>query len=76
MKLIPNFKEKIYNTRFVFQKNTLNVKKEIKRKVFENILFKKKIKSYSGLRHSFKLPVRGQRTQTNAKTCKKHKKLK
>ena len=30
-----------------------------------------KIKSYRGLRRSMKLPVRGQRTHTNARTCKK-----
>ena len=29
------------------------------------------IKSYRGLRRLAKLPVRGQRTHTNAKTCKK-----
>lgn len=41
-----------------------------------NILFKIKLKNYSGLRHQMKLPVRGQRTKTNAKTCKLRKKLK
>lgn len=30
-----------------------------------------KINSYKGIRHLAKLPVRGQRTRTNAKTCKK-----
>ena len=29
------------------------------------------IKSYRGLRRSYRLPVRGQRTHTNSKTCKK-----
>lgn len=29
------------------------------------------IKSYKGLRRLIKLPVRGQRTHTNSKTCKK-----
>ena len=32
------------------------------------------IKSYRGLRHKSNLPVRGQRTRTNAKTRKKNKK--
>jgi len=37
-----------------------------------NIKFlKKKIKCYVGIRHRFGLPVRGQRTHTNAKTIKK-----
>jgi small subunit ribosomal protein S13 len=30
-----------------------------------------KIKNYRGIRHSLKLPVRGQRTHTNARTAKK-----
>ena len=34
----------------------------------ENINKKIKIKSYQGIRHKNKLPVRGQRTHTNAKT--------
>lgn len=32
------------------------------------------IKSYRGMRHKSNLPVRGQRTKTNAKTRKKNKK--
>lgn len=36
-----------------------------------NIKFLKKIKCYVGIRHRFGLPVRGQRTHTNAKTIKK-----
>ncbi|HFL8819416.1 MAG TPA: 30S ribosomal protein S13 [Candidatus Azoamicus sp. OHIO2] len=34
------------------------------------------IKSYRGLRHKSNLPVRGQRTKTNARTRKKNKKNK
>jgi small subunit ribosomal protein S13 len=41
-------------------------------KIFNNINKKKKIKNYSGMRHILKLPVRGQRTHTNAKTQKKN----
>jgi small subunit ribosomal protein S13 len=41
-------------------------------KIFNNINKKKKIKSYSGMRHILRLPVRGQRTHTNAKTPKKN----
>lgn len=37
-------------------------------KIFNNIEKKKRTKSYSGMRHILKLPVRGQRTHTNAKT--------
>jgi len=41
-------------------------------KIFNNVNRKKKIKSYSGMRHILKLPVRGQRTHTNAKSPKKN----
>ena len=37
----------------------------------DNINFLKNIKSYRGVRHTRNLPVRGQRTHTNAKTVKK-----
>jgi small subunit ribosomal protein S13 len=39
-----------------------------KNKIFLNIEKKKKIKNYKGMRHLLRLPVRGQRTHTNAKT--------
>lgn len=41
-------------------------------KIFNNVLKKKKIKNYSGMRHLLGLPVRGQRTHTNAKTPRKN----
>ena len=41
-------------------------------KIFNNVNKKKKIKSYTGMRHILKLPVKGQRTHTNAKTQKKN----
>jgi len=37
----------------------------------KNIKNLKSIKSYRGFRHKFKLPVRGQRSRTNAKTRRK-----
>lgn len=40
--------------------------KEIKKKMIFNIFLLDLINSYRGLRHSFGLPVRGQRTWTNA----------
>ena len=43
---------------------------DLKREIFLNIKRKKDIKSYQGLRHVRKLPVRGQRTQCNARTRK------
>lgn len=41
-----------------------------------NIKRLKDIKCYKGVRHKLSLPVRGQRTKTNAKTRKKNKKNK
>jgi small subunit ribosomal protein S13 len=41
-------------------------------KIFNNVNKKKKIKNYTGMRHILKLPVRGQRTHTNAKTPSKN----
>lgn len=45
-----------------------------KNKIFKNILKYKKIKNYRGMRHILRLPIRGQRTHTNAKTIKKYTK--
>ena len=49
---------------------TMPVEGELKKIVSENIQTMKRIQSYRGLRHSMKLPVRGQRTRTNARTLK------
>jgi len=43
-----------------------------KNKIFDAIIIKKKVKSYQGMRHIFRLPVRGQRTHTNAKTIRRY----
>ena len=42
----------------------------IKRTMKDNILFLQNINSYKGARHSYFLPVHGQRTRTNAGTMK------
>lgn len=47
---------------------------DLKREVAQNIKRLKDIKSYRGMRHARKLPVRGQRTKTNARTRKGVKK--
>lgn len=47
---------------------------ELKREVSANIKRMKDIKSYKGTRHARKLPARGQRTKTNARTLKGVKK--
>ena len=43
---------------------------ELKREVYSNIKRLKDVSCYRGLRHRRGLPVRGQCTQKNARTCK------
>ncbi len=47
---------------------------ELRRQVASNIKRLKDIQSYRGSRHAKKLPARGQRTKTNARTLKGAKK--
>lgn len=47
---------------------------ELRRQVSTNIKRLKDIGSYRGMRHSRRLPARGQRTKTNARTLKGAKK--
>lgn len=47
---------------------------DLKREVATNIKRLKDIKAYRGVRHARRLPVRGQRTKTNARTLKGVKK--
>lgn len=47
---------------------------ELKREVSANIKRLKDIKAYRGIRHMRRLPTRGQRTKTNARTLKGAKK--
>jgi small subunit ribosomal protein S13 len=44
---------------------------KLRRQKQENINSLKTMSSYRGIRHTRKLPVRGQRTHTNAQTCKR-----
>ena len=41
---------------------------ERKKNIYDNIQLMKNIKSYKGVRHSYNLPVNGQKTHNNAKT--------
>lgn len=45
----------------------------LKKQIIENIKKKIKIRSYKGIRHKLGLPVRGQRTHTNAQTQRRNK---
>ena len=49
---------------------TLPTEGELRKIVRDNIETVKRIQSYRGLRHMMGLPVRGQRTRTNARTRK------
>ena len=73
----------VFNTNFKLKKknnigiiknfNVDEYDKGLKLQVQKNIKFLHKIKSYRGVRHSLKLPSRGQRTKTNARTKKRFK---
>jgi len=49
----------------------LTIESELRREIRENIAHQRMIGSYVGRRHAMHLPVRGQNTQSNAKTAKK-----
>lgn len=65
--------EEVALIRGVIEKN-FRVEGELKRIVTTNIKRLKEIGSYRGIRHQKGLPVRGQRTRTNARTRKGKKK--
>jgi len=68
--------EKVSNLSFesfsLVKKQTLFFYNLEENKIFNNVNKKKKLKNYAGMRHILKLPVRGQRTHTNAKTPAKN----
>ncbi len=53
-----------------FIETDCKIEGDLRREVSLNIKLKKDIKCYQGLRHSNKLPVRGQNTHSNARTWK------
>ena len=65
--------EEIAQLRSYVEQN-LKVEGDLRREVAANIKRKVEIGSYEGLRHRRGLPVRGQRTRTNARTRKGPKK--
>ena len=65
--------EEINRIRAYIDQN-LQVEGDLKREVQQDIKRKMEIGSYQGLRHRKGLPVRGQRTHTNARTRKGPKK--
>jgi small subunit ribosomal protein S13 len=48
----------------------VKIEGDLRREIAADIRRKVEIGSYEGLRHRRGLPVRGQRTKTNARTCK------
>ena len=56
------------------QVESFKIEGELKREVASNIKRLKDITSYRGSRHAKRLPARGQRTKTNARTLKGVKK--
>jgi small subunit ribosomal protein S13 len=61
--------EETNRLREIIEKN-YRVEGELKREVLMNIKRLKEIAAYRGIRHSKKLPVRGQRTKTNTRTVR------
>lgn len=57
--------------RELVEQNT--IEGELRREISQNIKRLKDIQSYRGMRHSRKLPARGQRTKTNSRTVRGNK---
>ncbi|KAE9409545.1 S13-like H2TH domain-containing protein [Gymnopus androsaceus JB14] len=53
----------------------LRIESELRREIRENIAHQRMIGSYVGRRHAMHLPVRGQNTQSNARTARKLNKV-
>jgi small subunit ribosomal protein S13 len=51
--------------------STMTLESDLKRQIQNNVLHHRRIGTYRGRRHAASLPVRGQRTRTNAKTAKR-----
>jgi small subunit ribosomal protein S13 len=44
------------------------IQAELKKKIYVSIGFMRRVRTYRGVRHTYRLPVNGQRTRNNAKT--------
>ena len=66
--------EQVLALRDAIESNEFKVEGDLRREVQADIRRKMEIGSYQGLRHRRHLPVRGQRTKTNARTRKGPKK--
>ena len=71
---VRNLTDSEVNKIRMYIENNLNVEGDLRRDVQTDIKRKIEIGSYQGVRHRKGLPVRGQRTHTNARTRKGPKK--
>lgn len=62
----------VYKLIKLIEQNGLIVDVELRKQRLKFISYAINIKSYRGTRHILKLPVRGQRTRTNARTARKY----
>jgi small subunit ribosomal protein S13 len=62
--------EEVSKITAILQKGSLKVEGDLRRDISQNIKRLMEIGSYRGMRHKKGLPVRGQRTRTNARTRK------
>src|SRR3989344_2594408 len=53
-----------------FMEKNYKVEGELRQVIKQNVALLKEIGSYRGMRHSRRLPVRGQRTKTNSRTVR------
>lgn len=65
-----------FNSLIFFLKKFYMTENVLKRSVYLNIQKKINLNTYAGFRHISNLPIRGQRTHTNAKTSRSRKILK
>lgn len=68
---VENLPENILNPLYTYLEEQCSFEAKLKKIINNNIDRLKTIKSYRGYRHINNLPVRGQRTRTNAQTAKK-----
>ena len=62
--------EQVIALRTAVEKGGFSIEGDLRREVLGNVKRLKEIKAHRGVRHMKNLPVRGQRTKTNARTRK------
>ena len=71
---VPFYDEEVAKIRDVIENDNILVEGDLRRDIAMNIKRLKEIGCYRGIRHRKGLPCRGQKTKTNARTCKGPKK--